>query len=182
MKNLLFVSAALLVSLGAYAQEKKIDEKDVPAPVMAKFKAFNGDMTKAKWEMDGNKYEAEFKGADKKKMSITYSAEGNILEKEWEMKKGEMPKNVQDSLAKFFPGAKVNECEKLDKNGLVVYECELMMKDKDGKMKKWVVELTPEGKVWSKEEMMEPKKDEKKDVKKDDKKDEKKKDDKKDQK
>jgi hypothetical protein len=181
MKHLLLLPAALLLAAGAFAQEKKIDAKDVPAPVMTKFKAFYGEVTKVKWEMVGTNYEAEFKGADKKKMAITYSPEGNTLEKEWELKKAELPKAVQDSLAKKFPGAGIDEICKLDKAGLIVYEVEMDVKDKDKKEMDMEVQFTPDGKIWSKMEKPEEKKDNK-EMKKDEKKPEDKKDDKKNQK
>jgi hypothetical protein len=171
MKNLLIIPAALVLAVSAFAQEKKIDAKDVPAPVMTKFTAFYSEIKKVKWEMVGTNYEAEFKGADKKKMAVTYSPEGNTLEKEWEMKKSELPKAVQDSLAKKFPGAGIDEVCKLDKAGLIVYEIEMDVKDKDKKEMDLEVQFTPDGKIWSK---MEKKEDEKKEVKKDEKKDDKK--------
>src|SRR5438132_1209753 len=102
MKNLFFISALVISGSAGFAQEQKIDAKDVPAPVMAKFKAFYGEIAKVKWEKEGNNYEAAFKTSDKKKMEITYSPEGNTMEKEWEMKKGDLPKAVNDSLAKKF--------------------------------------------------------------------------------
>ena len=172
MKNSVLVVLVSLAILGASAQEeKKISVKDVPAPVMNKFKAFYSEVTKVKWEMTGTNYEAEFKGTDKKKMAIIYSPEGNVLEKEWEVKKADMPKPVQDSLAKQFPGAHVEELTKLDKAGLILFEIEMDTKinKEDCDVK---IEYTPDGKVWSKEirkesdEKNEKKKEDKKDVKK----------------
>jgi hypothetical protein len=164
MKYFFLVAAASLVSVSDFAQGKKLEPKDVPAPVMNKFSAFYSEVKKAKWEKEGDNYEATFKGSDKKKMSVTYSPEGNTLEKEWEIKKTEMPKPVQDSLAKKFPGAKCEEFSKIDRNGLIVYEVEMEMKDKDKKETELKVLFTPEGKIWSREEEKEEdkKKDEKK--------------------
>ena len=116
MKNVIFIWALLFTSASAFAQ--KLDPKDVPAPVMTKFSAFYSDAVKVKWEKEGNNYEAEFKDNNKKKMSVTYTPEGNLAEKEWEISKAELPKTVSDTLSKKFPGAKISETEKIDKNGI----------------------------------------------------------------
>jgi len=176
MKNILFASALVITSLSSFAQ--KVDPKDVPAPVMAKFSAFYSDIKKVKWEKEGNNFEAKFKSADKKAMSVIYTPEGNLWEKVWMIKKTELPKAVSDSLAKKFPGAKPEECEKIDRNGLNLYQVEFDTKDKDNKKIEMQVEFTPEGKVWAKKsenESMEKKKEgDKKEVKKEEKKDDKK--------
>lgn len=169
MKNLFFISAVLFCTMGFTQEEKKIDVKDVPAPVMSKFRAFYGDIKKVKWEKVQDNYEAEFKDTDKKRIAVTYNPEGNMIEKEWEIKKNELPKQVQDSLNKKFPGADIDELSKLDRNGLVLYEVEMDVKDKAKKEIDMQVLFTPEGKIWSqtvKKEDSEKKKDEKKEEKK----------------
>ena len=179
MKNLLIISALFIAGEACCAQ--KLDPKDVPAPVMAKFSAFYGEIKKPKWEKEGSNYEAVFKSADKKKMSIVFTPEGNIYEKITVVKPGEMPKAVQDSIKKFFPGAKIEETEKIDRNGLMIYQFEFDQVNKDKKKEEVQVEITPEGKIWSKtihDDSVEKKNEEKK---KDEKKPEPKKEEKKEE-
>ena len=180
MKKVFILSALLLAGLSSF--EQKLDPKNVPAPVMNKFTAFYSEIKKVKWEKEGNNFEAKFKSADKKQMCVIYTPEGNLWEKIWTIKKSELPKAVADSLAKKFPGVKPEEYEKIDRNGLVLYEVEFDMKEKGKEEVDMQVEFTPEGKVWAKKseaESMEKKNEGKK--KEGDKKEEKK-DDKKDQK
>lgn len=188
MKKLFCVSVLLFACLTSF--EQNLEWKDVPAPVMAKFKAFYSEVKKAKWEKEGNNYEAKFKGADKKQICVVYTPEGNIYEKVWKIKKTELPQAVLDSLAKKFPGAKPEDCEKIDRNGLLLYEVEFEMKEKGKEEVEMKIEFTPTGKIWAKKSETESKEKKKEGgsssspqaPKKEVKKDEPKKDDKKDQK
>lgn len=140
----------MLIAGSISAQE--IAPKDVPAPVFAKFNAFYGDAKKVKWEKENERYEASFKDAAKKKMSITFNADGNIYEKEWEVKKKELPKTIADSLMKKFPAAKILEIEKIDRSGLVLFEIETAIEE--NKIKKgYAICFTEDGKLYTKEEI-----------------------------
>ena len=155
MKKLISFGLAILVSAFVFSQEKevKITNKDVPEPVMKKFMAFYGDVKKVTWEKDGANYEATFK-LNKVGTSILMSADGNILEKEWEIKKTDVPKAVSDSIMKGFAGFKIEEYAKVEKAGLVTYEAEIAGK-KDGKHIEYIVIYSSDGKLIEKKERVE---------------------------
>ena len=134
MKTLFSFCFAILIATSLFSQEKetKIDAKAVPEPVMKKFMAFYGDVKKVKWEKDSNNYEATFK-QNKIKTSVLLTADGNIIEKEWEIKKTEAPKAVTDSITKNFAGYKVEEFCRIEKGGMTTYEAEVEGKKTAGK-------------------------------------------------
>ena len=138
MKKLFSFCFAILISAFIFSQEKetKITPKDVPDAVMKKFTAFYGVVKKVKWEKDGTNYEATFK-QNKVGTSILMSADGNIIEKEWEIKKTDVPKAVSDSIMKGFAGFKIEEYAKVEKAGLVTYEAEIAGKKTEKKLMRW---------------------------------------------
>ena len=155
MKKLLSFCFAISISGFIFSQSKeiKITSKEVPEAVMKKFMAFYGDVKKVKWEKDSNNYEASFK-LNKVGTSILLSADGNILEKEWEIKKSGVPKAVTDSIMKGFAGFEIEEYSKVEKSGLTTYEAEIAGK-KDGKHIEYIVIYSSDGSFISKKEIVE---------------------------
>ena len=153
MKKLFVACSAICIATLAVGQSKevKIEAKDVPEAITKKFTAFYSDVKKVKWEKDSIWYEAEFV-QNKTETSVTFSADGNIIEKEWEIKKTEFPKAVSDSLAKNFAGFKIEEVSKVEKSGLVIYEAEINGK-KDGKKVEYIAVYSSDGKLINKREI-----------------------------
>lgn len=122
--GLLFISAA--VSLTACAQ--KLDASKVPASVKESFiKQFPGAI--AKWEKEGEKYEAEFKHQNHE-MSAVFDANGTMEESEMEIKASELPAGVTTYIKEHYKGASIKEVAKITKaNGEVNYEAEVHGKD-----------------------------------------------------
>jgi hypothetical protein len=63
------------------ACEKKIDAASVPETVKASFKARYPEANDVKWELEGGKYEAEFK-INEKKMEAEFSEDGGFVKEE----------------------------------------------------------------------------------------------------
>src|SRR5688500_18414851 len=124
MKKFFSLCLSLFAAFVLFGQGTKVDVKNVPEPVLKKFKAFYGEIKKVTWEKEENNYEATFK-QNKVKTSVVLTADGNIIAKEWEVKKGAVPKAITDSIAKNFAGYKVEEYCKIEKGGLVTYEAEV---------------------------------------------------------
>lgn len=152
MKKLLLF-AAILFSTALISQEKetKIESKDVPEAVMKKFMAFYGDVKKVKWEKEGDRYEASFK-QNKVKTSVTLTADGNIVQKAWGIKKTDVPKAVADSVMKNFAGLKVEEWSKIERSGMTSYEAEVEGK-KDGKDVEYKLIYSSDGKLIEKKDI-----------------------------
>lgn len=107
-KVLLFV--ALLATGTAFAQtrpkkDKKVEvkeylnETDVPEAVKAAFKAKFPRVKDAKWEMEGENYEAEFTMATKP-YEVEYNNEGQWVRTDIEIKPEMVPGNVKMTLEK----------------------------------------------------------------------------------
>lgn len=105
--------------------KSSISMANLPGPVSAAFTATHPGL-KTTWELesDGN-YEAEFKLAGEE-VSETYSATGQLLETEVEIKKSVLPAAVLAAIATNFPGHELEEAARLTyPDGRIAYEAEL---------------------------------------------------------
>lgn len=121
-KTIIVIALGLLGATAVYAQ--KIDEAKVPAAAKSSFmKQFPG--TKAKWEKEGNDFEAGFdKGG--KKMSAVFTADGTWKETETSIAVSALPATVQQYVKKNYPSDKIKEAAEIKKaDGSVVYEAEV---------------------------------------------------------
>lgn len=153
--NLMLLCTAF-ISVSAFAQKLSADK--VPPIVHATFKTMFPSAEKTQWEMENDQeYEAEFKtGATEQ--SARFDRAGKWLETETEIKVSELPKAVQDALAKEFAGYKVKEaCKVEDVIHGSAYEAEVQ-KDKE----EMDVLLDASGKVLKKE-TEDPEKEDKED-------------------
>ncbi len=130
------------ISCGEKTAEKK-DEKKLPDSTVAKpapdpnmpeaaatrFKADYPDVTDAKWEKEGDRYEVEWVVNDME-MEVIYDKEGNVLAKEWEIPMDSLPKTVMKYLKTNHPDRKFDEAEMVEKEGARFYELEF---EADGK-------------------------------------------------
>jgi hypothetical protein len=128
MKNV-FLAIAILFSASMFAQEKegKMEKEvkmNVPAVVKTAFaKDFSGK--KAKWEMENDNFEAEFK-MDGNNASAVYDKTGHKMEVEQDIKTKDLPASTLAYLKANYSKNKINEAAKItnDKNE-VTYEAEL---------------------------------------------------------
>ncbi|MGZ3932663.1 MAG: PepSY-like domain-containing protein [Bacteroidia bacterium] len=124
MKTTLITMTALMIAWSASAQTVK--ETEVPKPVLTAFAEHFKGAKAEKWEKekDGN-YEAEFDW-NKTETSATFSAAGQLVETETELKTSELPKTVSDYVSKNYTGYKLAEAAKItDAAGKVFYEAEV---------------------------------------------------------
>jgi uncharacterized membrane protein YkoI len=124
MKKLIFLVAFFAIAQVGFSQKMK--SAQVPATVKTAFKQKFPTISKRKWELEDGKYEAEFKNTGGVEMSATFSAEGNWLETEQEIKKSALPAPVLAALK----GKKLKEASKIERaDGSTVYEAEVGGKD-----------------------------------------------------
>ncbi len=123
MKTIITI-AALVFAINTLSAQK-VKEAEVPKAVTESF-AKNFPGTKAKeWEKENDVYEAEF---DLKKVetSVTFSADGKLMETETEIATSALPKAVTDYVTKNYPGHKLSEASKIvDAAGTITYEAEV---------------------------------------------------------
>ena len=141
MKKLIVMVAMSLVVCQSQAQ--KIKESEVPQIVKTAFTKAYPTAKEVKWGKEDGAYEASF-DQNKKDMSVLLDEKGMIKEVETTIAKSELPKAVQNTLAKDYAGYKIEEAATILSNGVVTYEAEVekgeksfdLIFDKEGKLLK----------------------------------------------
>jgi hypothetical protein len=127
MKNIIIIVLLALCHISLSAQ--KLSPEKVPAAAKAKFASLYPKAENAHWEKEGADFEAGFT-LGQTHMSVVIDAQGKLKETETKMTVAELPKKVQDYLAKNKPGAKITEAAKIVyASGKMRYEAEVNGKD-----------------------------------------------------
>lgn len=122
MKKITFV-LFVTFSINSFAQ--KLSQENVPEVVKTNFKTKFPAAEKAKWEMDYENFEVEFK-LNKNEVSAAFDKDGNWLETETPIKPSTIPTEVKDFLSKNFSGFEIKEAEKKETaNKGILYELEI---------------------------------------------------------
>ncbi|MGD0342279.1 MAG: PepSY-like domain-containing protein [Bacteroidales bacterium] len=151
MKKLFFLSVMLL-AFGIFA----CGQKNVPQPVNKAFSQKFPSAASVKWDNEeANEWEADFK-LNGKEMSASFDNSGKWLETETEIAVKDLPASVSGSIAKEFPGFKIDEISILENSTLKGFEVGL----KNGETALEVV-LDNAGKVLKKNDVSKEEKDEK---------------------
>jgi hypothetical protein len=123
MKNLFFVSIALMLGFSACGQ--KLKKENVPAVITAKFKTLYPNVENVKWGKEDVNYEAKF-DQNKVETSATFDAKGNLLETETEISVNNLPAAAKTYISTNVPGEKIKEASKIaNAKGIVTYEAEV---------------------------------------------------------
>lgn len=145
----LFLSI-LVLSLPLLSNAQKVNQENIPAPVMNAFKAMYTNVPKVKWEMDYADYEAEFTN-NKMEMSAKYDKDGKWLETETAIKSIALPKAVKECLTKEFgelSAYKFDDCQKVQNAANEIsYEMDIIK----GELKYEIV-ISDKGVILKKEE------------------------------
>ena len=135
---LLFVAFALVISLSAQNKsEVKVNEK-----IKATFAKLYPDVKEVKWvEVSKSEFKAEFK-KDSKAMVTFIDAEGKLIKTKSEISKSELPKVVEEFVAKNYKDWTITKTAKVvDAKDVVTFETQItkeqmkenLMFTKDGK-------------------------------------------------
>jgi hypothetical protein len=113
MKNIYIVLLyGAFMNISAYA--RKISADKVPSLVAMAFKIKFLNAADAHWEMENEKnYEVNFKVGNAKQSAV-FDATGKWMESESEIKVSELSSAAKESIAKQFPGFKIEEAEKYE--------------------------------------------------------------------
>jgi hypothetical protein len=124
-----FVLTATFFSCESTKETMNLDQ--VPSAVQQAFADAHPN-TKVKWEAEDNGiFEAEFK-MDGEEASANYSANGELMETEVEIRKKTLPASVLAAIAAQFPDHEIEEAVRITyPDGRIAYEAEL--EDKDDK-------------------------------------------------
>lgn len=131
MKNLKIITFLTLLTCASatIARAQKISASRVPAAVKSSFTKTYPGINKVAWEMEKDKFEANFR-KDGQEMSSLFTSNGTITESEKEIKPDELPANILPYVSKHYKGYIVKEASKIIKtDGTVNYEAEVHGKD-----------------------------------------------------
>jgi hypothetical protein len=115
MKNIYIVLLyGAFMNISAYAQKISADKVPSLVAMALKIKFLNAADTDTHWEMEHEKdYEVNFK-VNNARQSAVFDATGKWMESESEIKVSELSSAAKESIAKQFPGFKIEEAEKYE--------------------------------------------------------------------
>jgi len=123
MKKLALMTVTAMITSLTFAQ--KLQEQDVPVQVKTAFQKQFPNIKEAKWEKEGNNFEAEFE-LNKTEQSVLLDAQGNLIETEIEIAVNQLPNGVIDYIKTNYQGQKVKEAAKITEvKGIITYEAEI---------------------------------------------------------
>ncbi len=123
MKKVILLIAIVGFSVQAKAQRLMV--KDVPAAVSSAFKKAQPSVKDVDWSKDGNDFEASYE-VNKKSMSLTYGASGNLVETEVQISASDLPASVMIYVKKNHKEDEVKEASKITtSNGTITYEAQV---------------------------------------------------------
>lgn len=104
---------------------QRLKESDVPAAVKTALAVMYPDAKHVEWEMEGGKYEGEFK-ANSIESSAMFEASGIYIQTETEIPVLSLPETAKEYISKNLPGEKIKEAAKItDAKGGITYEAEV---------------------------------------------------------
>ncbi len=132
--------ACFIFSFAAMSCSKKINEKDIPAPVKTAFNTKFPGATSIKWGKENAKeYEAEFK-LSSTNISANFKLDGSWVETETTIPVADLPEAVINAVKTKYPEAVYGRIEKIEKpGGKILYEVNITV---NGKKKE--LELYPD--------------------------------------
>ncbi|MCB0663063.1 MAG: PepSY-like domain-containing protein [Saprospiraceae bacterium] len=140
-RTILMALAAALITSFSFAQNKG---EVVPEKVEKAFHKKFPDVKKVRWEKENaTVWEGEFK-MNGTECSANFDQEGKWLETEMEIKKTDIPANVQRVLDEKYAGFKIEESEKTETMEGKFFEFEMEKGEKTIELR-----MTPDGKVVS---------------------------------
>ncbi|WP_291906393.1 PepSY-like domain-containing protein [Chitinophaga sp. CB10] len=119
----LFLSLLALAFAGASIAQD-IPGSQVPAAIVKAFKLKFPRTSKVEWEKKGNSYEAEFK-VDRRDYKAIYDAAGKLQTYKREIRANELPAAVRNAISSQYKDYRIDEADRLEKNGKVYYQVEL---------------------------------------------------------
>ena len=131
--------AAVLLSSTAIGQD--IPSREVPSAVINTIKAKFPNTTRLEWEKKGDLFEAEFhvNNIDHKAL---LEPSGKLLVYKRDIRAADLPRAVKNTIRKQYANFRIDDVEKLEKEGAVFYQVEL-----DGEPHDQKLVISADGKV-----------------------------------
>ncbi|SMO37237.1 Putative beta-lactamase-inhibitor-like, PepSY-like [Chryseobacterium rhizoplanae] len=118
-----------MITAVVFVNAQKVQQKNVPGPVLKGFQKQFPTVKDAKWEKEDGNYEAGFT-INGTEASVVINPSGSILETETEMSSNSLSTSIKAYIVKNYPNQKIKEAAKItDSEGIVTYEAEVNGKD-----------------------------------------------------
>jgi len=127
MKCIALVVTASLFSLCSCSQDIPADK--VPSVVLNTVQAKFGTAAKIEWEKKSNLYEAEFK-MDTTEYAVYIDSSGTLVMYKLDINETQLPTEVSTIISTGYLGYKIDDAEKIEKDGITYYQVELEGKGK----------------------------------------------------
>ena len=136
---LIFISGFISTSIA-----QKIAENQLPAPVVSAVHSQFPTAKDIKWETKKDHFKAAFK-IDKREHDVWIDKTGVITKHKEDFPKSELPDAVKKQVAASFKEYTIDDADKMETGGVVVYQ--LKLKDSKGERK---VTFASDGKIQEK--------------------------------
>ena len=140
----IFNIMGLVAGLCTAAISQDISEKEVPASTLTAFKTKYPNAGPVRWEKKSNGYKAEFE-ISSREHDLWIDKDGNITKHKEDFPKNELPQAVTQKLKTDFKDYTIDDADKIEDGGKVIYEIDLEGKDErkvflsaDGMVEKYV--------------------------------------------
>jgi hypothetical protein len=140
MKQIVLIITIASFWLSSCSQD--IPAAKVPSVVQNTLQAKFSNAGKIEWEKKNNEYEAEFH-LDSIEYTVLIDGSGKIVMYKQDIKENELPAVVAGAISQAYAGYKIDDAEKLEKDGVVYYQVELEAKSK----KDMQLVFTTDGKI-----------------------------------
>ncbi|HEX6170351.1 MAG TPA: PepSY-like domain-containing protein [Chitinophagaceae bacterium] len=127
MKSVTLFVTATMFSFFSCSQD--IPGSKVPSVVLNTVEAKFGTSPKIEWEKKNTLYEAEFK-KDSTEYTVYIDSAGKLVMYKLDIKESELPAAVSTIISTEYIGYKVDDSEKVEKDGTTYYQVELEGKGK----------------------------------------------------
>ena len=145
MKRTIAVASGMFVlAVGLYGQD--IPEDRIPESVLSTFRTTYGTISDVSWEREDDMFEAEF-DLDGMEVSLLITPDGTIVATEQELPLSEIPASVRSAIQNLYPGASLEEGERITTHEGMTYEVEIRSGGKE-----YELQFDEEGNLIGKEE------------------------------
>ena len=127
MKTIINIMA-LVAGLSTAAISQDIAEKDVPSSTLTALKTKYLDAGEVRWEKKSDGYKAEFEVASREH-DLWIDKNGNITKHKEDFPKNELPQAITQKLKTEFKDYTIDDADKIEEGGKVLYEVDLDGKD-----------------------------------------------------
>ena len=123
MKTMLGI-IILVAGLSSAAIAQDISEKEVPSLVLNTFQTKYPDAGQVDWELKGDVYKAEFE-VGSREHDLWIDKTGNITKHKEDFPKSELPQAITQKLQSEFKDYKIDDADKIEEDGKILYEVDL---------------------------------------------------------